>query len=101
MNHNILPKQYDQYEWIAKQFGKVKGVEAVLMNVNADGVDLVATNLKTGKQSKVYNFPLRRLFFVDYTTSSDTPHPYDVMELDDPRAMVKLAEVKMYHFFKE
>ena len=101
MNHTLLPKQCDQYEWIAKRFSKVPGVEAVLMNVSTDGVDMVLTNAKAGKQKKIFTFPLRRLFFVDYHVSGETPNPYDIMEIDEPKAMVELGYAKAYQFFKD
>lgn len=98
---SIIPGEYRQYEWIANTFKKVKGVEIVAMNVTEDGINMFMSNNKTGKQKKVFEFPLRRMFFVDYHMAPDCRHDYDIMDLEDPQAMVKLGEAKAYMFFND
>lgn len=88
---SIIPGKYKQYEWIAKKFSKIKNVELVVMNTNEYGLNLFVTNNRTGKSKKVFTFPLRGLFFVDYTTAADCPHPYDIMALEEPEHIVGIG----------
>lgn len=96
-----VPEEYKQYQWIADRFGKVKGVEIVALNANRDGINLFMTNNMTGKARKDFIFPLRRLFFIDYQLAGDCPHPYSIMELDDPGAMVEIGVAKAELFFSD
>lgn len=96
-----VPDKYSQYKWIAKRFSKIPNVEIVAMNATEDGLNLFLTNNKTGNAKKVFEFPLRRLFFIDYTTAGDTPHPYDIMEMEDPEQFVFLGECKAKQFFED
>jgi hypothetical protein len=96
---NKIPEEYAQYQWIADRFSKIKGVELVMLNANQYGINLFVTNNKTGDDKKVFGFPLRRLFYIDYQLASDCKQPYSIMELDDPNAMVELGVAKAESFF--
>jgi len=93
------PREFDKYKWISNIFSKIKGVEIVVIHPTNDGLDMLVTNNRTGKDKKVFNFPLKRFFSIDYTMSSETPHDYDVMNIDDPESMVRLGEMKAKMFF--
>lgn len=96
-----IPKKHKQYRWIANEFAAVKGVESVTMDFTDDGMNLLCANGKDGDEKKAFEFPLRRLFFTEYAGAGDVKNAYDILELDDPAAMVKIGKAKANVFFND
>lgn len=94
-----IPEEYRQYKWIANVFSKVKGVEDVTLDFTDEGMNLYVTNGKKGLKRKAFEFPLRRMFFVDFDKAKDVRHVYDIDELDDAASMVELGKAKAHIFF--
>lgn len=94
-----VPKKHTQYRWIANEFAKVKNVESVTIDFTEDGMNLFLSNEKDGDAKKTFEFPLRRLFFADFANAKNVKNAYDVLELDDPAAMVTIGKAKANVFF--
>lgn len=91
-----VQKEYSQYRWIANEFAAIKGVESVALDHTEDGMNLLVKGA-----DRSFEFPLRRLFFTDFVGVEDIQNPYDVLELDDPAAMVKLGKAKANMFIND
>lgn len=96
-----VPEEFRQYDWIANKFSKIKGVVNVTLDHTPEGMNLFMDNGKKGDDKKSFEFPLRRLFFVDYANSKDVQNAYDVMEIEDPDSMVELGYSKAHVFFND
>ena len=91
-----IPKKHKQYRWIANEFAAIKGVESVTLDFTNDGMNLLIKG-----ESRSFEFPLRRLFFTDFAGAEDVKNPYDVLDLDDPAAMVKIGKAKANAFIND
>ena len=95
----------EKYAWISKRFQQVKGVDLILMNrtpnpnTESEEVSLTMTNNRTGKDRKVFEFPLKTTFIVDYSLAPDCRHDYDIMDLEDPNSIVEIGIAKAKQFF--
>lgn len=94
-----IPNEYRQYKWIANIFSKVKGVKEVSLDHTDEGMNLYITNGKKGLKRKAFEFPLRRMFFVDFDKAKNVRHVYDIDEIDDSESMVQLGKAKAHIFF--
>ena len=99
-----LPEKYREYQWIADRFSKIKGVEMILLNTQGAGseVNLMITNNRPGASNKIFTFPLRTTFYLDYATAPpNCPNDWDINEFDNPEMIMLLAEAKAKVIFED
>jgi hypothetical protein len=92
-----LPQEFKEYQWIADRFSKIEGVELILLNDQAQGSELnmMITNNRPGKSNKVFIFPLRTTFYLDYAAApQNCPNDWDINEFENPDMIMLLAEAK-------
>ena len=92
-----LPQEYSQYQWIADRFARIDGVDMILLNTQAKGSELnmMITNNRPGKANKIFTFPLRTTFYLDYAAApANCPNDWDINEFENPEMIILLAEAK-------
>ena len=96
-----LPAEYRQYQWVADMFSKIKGVNLITLMKDGTELNMIVSNELRGKAMRKYNLPLRTLSYVDYQFSPDCPHDYDIMKMEDPEALARLAVAKAKLIFND
>lgn len=97
-----LPAEYRQYQWVADMFSKIKGVNLITLMKDGTELNMIVSNELTGRAMRKYNLPLRTLAYVDYVFSPvDCPHDYDLMKMEDPEALVRIALSKAKLIFND
>jgi hypothetical protein len=97
----ILPDEHRKYEWIAKEFAQVKGVEVIGHDEGPNHLVLWMTNNMAGKAEKTFSFKLKERVFMEFRGIPDDFLDYDIMDLFEPGVFVNLGLIKAERFFSE
>lgn len=98
-----LPKEYQDYQWIADRFAQIDGVEMILLNTQAKGTELnmMITNNKPQPSNKMFIFPLKTTFVIDYVAAENCINDWDINLFTDPEMILNMAIAKAKVVFED
>jgi len=96
---NILPGEHEKYEWIAKEFAKIKGVDRIFVDEGPHHLTMWLSNNSTGKRSRNFSFKLKERIFMEFEGIPDDFLDYDIMDVFEPGVFVNLGIMKARKFF--
>jgi len=96
-----LPERHKKYDWVVREFAKIKGIDIISCDEGPNHVRLWMTNRATGKNNKTFSFILKERIFMEFEGIPDDFLDYDLMDMADPTVFVNLALIKAEHLFSD